>query len=192
MVHITDQRLTLPEFLAMPEADRTYEFVEGRAIPKTLPRFLHTSLQKALLILLDTWCRGRGRVELEWGVILKRRGEDWVPVPDLTYFSYHRLAADWLEDSAYPVPPELVVDIISTQKSFGEILEKATDYLAAGIDRVWVLDSQVKSITVFAPNAQPRIYQKHQAIFDPLFPDLHLTAQEVFQRAGLPSGGNNF
>ena len=52
---------------------------------------------------------------------------------DLTYVSYHRLAADWLEDEACPVIPELVIEIISPGQTFGDMIDKATYYLQAGI-----------------------------------------------------------
>jgi len=34
MVQSSNQRLTLEEFLALPEGDVTYEFVNGEAVPK--------------------------------------------------------------------------------------------------------------------------------------------------------------
>lgn len=34
MVQSSNQRLTLKEFLALPEGDITYEFVNGEAVPK--------------------------------------------------------------------------------------------------------------------------------------------------------------
>jgi Uma2 family endonuclease len=33
MVQSSNQRLTLEEFLALPEGDITYEFVDGEAVP---------------------------------------------------------------------------------------------------------------------------------------------------------------
>ncbi len=55
-----------------------------------------------------------------------------MPVPDLLYVSYERLSRDWNEDEPCPVPPELVIEIISPGQSFGEMTEKATDYLTLG------------------------------------------------------------
>lgn len=44
------QRLTLAEFLAIPESDQNYEFVDGQAIRKMSPKRFHASLQAELLI----------------------------------------------------------------------------------------------------------------------------------------------
>jgi Uma2 family endonuclease len=89
-------------------------------------------------------------------------------------------------DEACPTAPELVIEIISPGQSFGDLAEKATDYLKAGVSRVWVIDSQARSITVFYPDAPPQTYRGTVPITDTLLPGLQLTAQQVFQQAGLP------
>jgi Uma2 family endonuclease len=190
MVQTTGQRLTLAEFLALPEGDVIYEFVNEQAVPKfssseMSPKFFHSSITGALFILLSQWSQQRGRVRIEWAVALTRANEPWVPVPDLTYVSYDRLPANWVQDEPCPVSPELVIEIISPGQTFGEMIEKATDYLAAGIACVWVIDPRVKSITVFWPDALPRTYRGDRAIENPILPGLRLTAQQVFEQAGL-------
>jgi Uma2 family endonuclease len=190
MVQTTGKPLTLEEFLALPEGDVIYELVNGQAVPKfqppdMAPKFFHSSITGALFILLSQWSQQQGRVRIEWAVSLTRADESWVPVPDLTYVSYERLPAEWMVDEACPVPPELVIEIISLGQTFGEMTEKATDYLTAGVSRVWVVDPKAKTITVFIPNAAPKTYRGNTAISDPLLPRLSLTTQQVFQQAGL-------
>jgi Uma2 family endonuclease len=192
MLQSPNKRLTLEEFLALPEGDVTYEFVNGEAIPKykndeMSPKFFHSRFQKTLLILLDRCLQNQGRVEVEWAVKLKIKNEDWLPVPDLTYVSYNLLPADWLQDEACPVPPELVIEIISPGQTFGEMTEKAADYIKAGVSRVWVVDTKARTITIFAPASVPITYRDNQLISDDLLPGLEITPNEVFQRAGLIS-----
>ena len=82
---LTETSLTLEEFLSLPINDTAYELVDGQAIPKMSPKFFHSRLQKTLLFIFEKWSQNRGRIEVEWGIILKKNGKDWVPVPDLTY-----------------------------------------------------------------------------------------------------------
>ncbi|WYL96165.1 MAG: Uma2 family endonuclease [Gloeotrichia echinulata IR180] len=190
MIQSYIKRLTLEEFLALSEGDVTYEFVNGEAVPKykndeMSPKFFHSRVQKTLVILLDQCFHNQGRLEVEWAVKLQLENEDWIPVPDLTYVSYNRLAADWLEDEACPVAPELVIEIISPGQTFGEMTQKATDYLKAGVSRVWVVDTKAKTITVFAPSSLPITYRGNQVITDELLPELEITPNAIFQRAGL-------
>lgn len=190
MVQSSNKRLTLEQFLALPEGDVTYEFVNGEAVPKykddeMSPKFFHSTVQKTLLILLDQCFHNQGRVEVEWAVKLKRQNQDWMPIPDLTYVSYNRLPADWLLDEACPIAPELVIEIISPGQTFGEIAEKATDYLKGGVSRVWVVDTKARTVTVFALSSLPITYRHHQVITDDLLPELEITPNAIFQRAGL-------
>ncbi len=176
-------KLTLTEFLTLPETDITYEFINGEAFPKMSPKYFHSSLTTAFWVLIGQWCQDRGRAVVEWAVMLKRQGEDWVPVPDVTYVSYDRLPADWMRDEPCPVPPELAIEIISQGQTFKQFIEKAADYLNAGVDRVWVVDPPSRSITVFYGDRPPQTYTDTNPIIDPIFPNLELTAEQVFQQA---------
>ena len=178
-------RLTLQEFFNLPEGDRPYELVNGQAIPKMSPKSFHSAVQAALIVLLQGWSQGKGRIYPEWAIKLTRNGQDWVPVPDLTYISYDRLSADWMLDEACPVAPELAIEIISPGQSFGNLAKKATDYLQAGVSRVWLIDTQAKSVTIFYPDSLPQTIESSTAIVDDLFAELKLTPQQIFQQAGL-------
>jgi Uma2 family endonuclease len=86
----------------------------------------------------------------------------------MTYVSYRLLPADWLKDEACPIAPELVIEIISPGQTFAEMTEKATDYLQAGVLRVWVVDAKAKAITVFYPDAPPQTKRGNDTLADSL------------------------
>ncbi len=176
--------LTLEEFLALPETDVTYELKDGQAVAKMSPKFFHSQIQKTLLFLLHQWSENIGRVEPEWAIVLTRNNKNWVPVPDLTYISFERLPADWMKDEACPVPPELIIEIISPGQSFGDLAEKAVDYLNAGVLRVWIVDTQARSITIFYPSTPPQTLRGTKGLTDFLLEGLQLTPQEIFRQAG--------
>jgi Uma2 family endonuclease len=180
-----DTKLTLEEFLALPEGDVNYEFVEGQAVPKVSPKFFHSTLQLALGSLLRAWCKGKGRVGSEWAILLKRKGEDWAPVPDLTYISYERLPKSWKRNEACPAVPELVIEIISPDQTMKEFEDKAKDYFAAGVSRVWVVDPEGISIRVFFPDGSSQVYTNTMPILDSILPGLELTTRQIFEEAEL-------
>lgn len=64
---------------------------------------------------------------------------------------------------------------------------KATDYLVAGVLRVWVVDPRARSITVFYPEAPPQTWTGEMVLTDSLFEGLELTAQQVFEKVNLPA-----
>ncbi|ARV60981.1 hypothetical protein BZZ01_22265 [Nostocales cyanobacterium HT-58-2] len=181
----TGNKLTLEEFLALPEGDVNYEFVDGYAVPKVSPKFFHSTLQLTLGFLLRTWCQGKGRVGAEWAILLKRKGKDWAPVPDLTYISYERLPKSWKRNEACPIPPELVIEIISPDQTMKEFDDKAEDYFAAGVSRVWIVDPESVNIKVFFSVDSSKVYTDDMPIVDVLLPRLELTVRQIFEEAEL-------
>lgn len=177
------QNLTLEEFWQLPSEDTSYELVEGQAIPKVSPKYFHSALQEALLVLFRTSCRAQGRIKPEWSVILKRKNKDWVPTPDLTYISFKRLPQHWRKNEACPVPCDLAIEIISPEQSFKQLAEKAQDYLVAGVLSVWVVHPEWQNITVFSENNQ-RVYQGSDMITDDLLP-VSLSVNQIFAEADL-------
>lgn len=186
---ITDQeavpKLTLEAFLRLPESDESYELINGEAVKKMSPKFFHSRLTSAFWCELSGWADEVGQVAIEWSVVLKRKGKDWVPVPDLLYVSYSRLGSEWKEDVPCPVLPELAIEIVSTDQAFNQLVEKATDYLRAGIDRVWVVYPPMRSITVFFADRPPETHRGDRLLTDELFPDLAVTAEQFFIKAGI-------
>jgi Uma2 family endonuclease len=180
--------LTLTEFFNLPpdEEDKTYELVDGQAIAKMSPKFFHAKLTYTLLNLLYQCCGSKGEVCPEWAIALTKKGRDWVPVPDIVYISYERLPIDWNENQACPVPPDLVIEIISPGQTFGKIATKAQNYLSAKVLRVWVIDSEEKSITIFYPDTPPQTYIGKEIIQDSLFVGLEFTPEQVFTIAKIP------
>jgi len=184
----TKTELTLEEFFALPEGegDITYEFIDNLAVPKMSPKKFHSRLTRSLIKILEQWGEERGEIGVEWAVKLTRLGRDWVPVPDLLYVSYKRLSPDWNQDEACPVAPELVIEIISPEQTFGQLAAKAKNYLDAKVLRVWVVDSKARSITVFYPDAAPQTYMGDTLLKYPLFDGLEFTAEQLFQMAKIP------
>ena len=181
-------KFSLQEFLAMSiSCDRT-ELINGEIITKVSPTSPHSRAQKRLLRRLDDWCEATniGEVNPEWIVTLKRNGVDWAPVPDLTYISMSRIPTDWDGQGTCPGIPELVIEIISPGQSFGEMTSKATDYLLAGVDRVWVVDNQAQSVTVFGGSDFPQTFWDNDTISDVLLPGLAIALTDIFVPRRLP------
>ncbi|EAZ94127.1 Uma2 family endonuclease [Crocosphaera chwakensis] len=185
MQSLTRTSLTIDEFLSSPLANENYEFFNGELTQKMSPKRSHSRVQSQLLILLNDWSENRGEVDIGWAVRLKRDGKDWCPIPDLLYVFFAKLGNITLEDDACPIPPDLVIEVISQGQSFGDLSEKAEAYLKAGVDRVWLIDTQVKKITIFYPDSPPETKQGNDSLEDNILPNLSLKPQFIFEKAGL-------
>lgn len=178
-------KLSLQEFLDIPQDDLIYELKEGAAIAKMAPKRFHSRLTCAFHLLLHHWSQTRGEVGIEWAVTLQRNGEDWVPVPDLLYISYDKLPRERFADEACPIPPDLVIEIISPGQLLGDLISKATDYLLSGVSRVWLVDSIAKTITIFYPDSPPQTKRNQDIIKDEILPELEFSVNDIFQQAGI-------
>ena len=69
-------------------------------------------------------------------------------------------------------PPE---EIISPNQTMQEFEEKAKDYFAARVTRVWVIDPEVILIRSFLTDGPSQIYTDNMLIVDELLPGLELT-----------------
>jgi Uma2 family endonuclease len=185
MQALTQTTLTLDEFLSSPLANENYEFFNGELMQKMSPKRSHSRVTLTLSRILDDWSQNNGEVGIEWAVRLQREGKDWCPIPDLLYISFGKLGEIILEDDACPIPPELVIEIISPAQSFSDLSGKAEAYLKAGVDRVWIVDNQVQKVTIFYPDSPPKTQQGNDSLADHLFPNLTLTPQALFTKAGL-------
>jgi len=179
-----DQKMSLAEFLASPESGDRYEFVDSKVVKKVSPKRFHAALQGVLYRYLGDLFEGKGFVYPEWGIVLKRNGQDWCPVPDLTYISLERLPAD-VGNEMCPVPTELAIEIMSEGQTFREFVAKASDYLNAGVLRVWVIDPLSRTLTVFYPDRAPETYRGDRLLTDELFQDLAVTVEQFFVKAGI-------
>jgi Uma2 family endonuclease len=178
MVNATTKKLTKAEFWALADAaDITYELIDGIAVPKMSPKYFHARSARRILNILEAWAKNRGRAEMEWAFDL---GEDSTPVPDLIYVSFDRLPESWNENAACPVPPELAIEIISPGQTFGQMTQKASNYLTGGVLQVWVVDPAAKSVTVFYLDRAHRTYMGGGAIEDDLFPELSVVLDRIF------------
>ena len=179
-------KLSLQEFLALPQSSDRYELVDGKLVAKMNPTTPHSRVQKRLWGRIDDWCdeTGIGEVNPEWAVALKRLGVDWSPVPDLTYISSDRVPPNWDGEGVCPGIPVLVVEILSLLQTFGQMTQKATDYLLTGIDRVWVVDTIASSVTVFQLASLPQTFWSDGTIEDPLLPGFVLLVSSLFAKRG--------
>jgi Uma2 family endonuclease len=114
---------------------------------------------------------------MEWAFDLS---DNYTPVPDLIYVSFDRLPASWNENTACPVIPELAIEIISPGQSFGQMTQKASNYLIGGVLQVWIVDPVAASVTVFYVDRVPVTYMGNGVVTDDLFPALSVPLDQIF------------
>jgi Uma2 family endonuclease len=67
------------------------------------------------------------------------------------------------------------------------MMSKVADYLLAGVDRVWVVEPHVSSITIFRPSTLPKTFWEADTISDNLLPGLAIALTDIFAPRRLPN-----
>jgi Uma2 family endonuclease len=82
----------------------------------------------------------------------------------------------------YDAPPVLAVEILSPSDTNENVWEKLHTYLEADVQRVWLVDPELKIVTVHRPDAEPALFNVKQTIADdPVLPGLTLAIADIFR-----------
>lgn len=175
------EEVSLPAISSEVESDR-----QVVTVSQMFPKLFHSRVTGALYKIVSQWGDELGEVGIKWTIKLNRQGEDWLSVPDLSFIPYDKLPIESLQDEVCAIAPELIINIMPGERSFRELVENAIAYLEAGVERVWLVDYQARTITIFYANSRPRNYTGKMQLIEPLFEGLELTPEQIFQQAKLP------
>ena len=135
--------MTLEEFL---ESDlEGYEYVKGELIPMPAASAEHGIISARLFLNLGLYVREKQLGEVVTPDTGFQVGER-VLKPDIAFISAAQLPDDL--SKAFPVPPDLAVEVVSPSDAFRRVFEKAFAYLEAGTQIVWVIEPGSKTVTV--------------------------------------------
>ncbi|MFZ4816376.1 MAG: Uma2 family endonuclease [Phototrophicaceae bacterium] len=161
LTEVTPSRtgMRLSEFMAYSSDDR-FELIDGVMIPKMATIFVHTFIANLLAELINIWAQfgGAGRAFVEATFVLADTPtSDWVTgsrIPDVAYISAERLqhyrasVPDWRTRPLMLIP-DLVIEVVSPNDKYTEIIDKVNRYLQDGVKRVWVVNPEQRQVVVY-------------------------------------------
>src|SRR5688500_6851267 len=87
------------------------------------------------------------------------KNPDTVRAPDGAWISWSSLKAHSFPEDDYPdAAPNLAIEIVSANDRDVDIAQQVRDFLDAGTDRVWVVRSKQRTVTVHRPNGDSHTY----------------------------------
>jgi Uma2 family endonuclease len=137
---VIQKHLTLEEFHRF-EHSRTdgprYEYWFGKAVPKAMPTWLHSTLQRLLTDLLESLGYYTA-VELALRIL-----PAWHPKPDV--------AAATFREHPYPTKPiEIVAEVLSPADEPRAVNEKCQLYEQSGIGQIYVFDPEKRTAKLWS------------------------------------------
>jgi Uma2 family endonuclease len=170
-----DRWVLLPE-----NAGRDYEFIAGKVrevVSNNYSSRIALKIGMKIGVYLD-------RHDIGW--MTGADGGYWIAgeryIPDLAFMSYER--QDDAPSVAYnPVPPNLVIEVLSPGNEDFEMAVKIANYLSEGCI-VWLVDPQTSQVSVMVP-AQPAQKLSIDDTIDggEILPGFQLPVRDIFPQA---------
>jgi len=149
---LRDREMTVEDLYVMPDDGFNHELQAGMLVSEPAPGFRHGRIMAAIAELLRAHVK-----QLRLGVVLAgdsgfilARKPDTVRGPDVAFVSRERFERSGDTVRAFAGAPDLAVEVVSPSNAPAAMHAKVADYLAAGTRRVWVVDPEARTVTVYA------------------------------------------
>ena len=176
---VTRTRLTLEEFLALPEIDeKRLELIDGEVYAKMSPRWGHGFIAGEFYAAL----REYGSAAVEPRAVIPPSGnvEGSAPIPDVAFYRSGRPGPhDWMT-----LPPDIAIEVLSPGQRIPDVRPKIDAYLAFGIREVWIVDPANRAVEVLREQSRVSLDDR-ASLSTPLVPGFRMSLKELFDKAGV-------
>ncbi|WP_017305300.1 Uma2 family endonuclease [Spirulina subsalsa] len=175
------QKLTLTEFLALPETEPACEFFAGEVSQKPMPKGRHSCLQYEVCNAINQVAK-RDKIAYAFPELRCTFG-DRSFVPDIAVFQWHNIP--FLPDGEVPdrfeIPPDWVIEILSPEQKVNQVIAKILYCMEQGSQLGWFVDPDDRSILVFWCDRPPVIISAQNSLPTLAGIELNLTAEQIVQ-----------
>ena len=186
----TKKLMTAEEFcdwVHQPEQEnKWFELVRGEVIELSSPTKPHGAVCMTVGYLLTAYSYQRGIGYLtcnDSGVILER-DPDTVRGPDVAFYEDANTFAE-LHPKYGEVPPRLAIEVLSPNDRANKVLRKINDYLRCGVELVWIIDPEIRTVTTHQPGKpQVELTENQELTGEEILPGFRCLVSEFFR---LPS-----
>ena len=102
--------------------------------------------------------------------------------PDASFVSARRMGAAQIPSRGYPtLAPDLVVEVVSHNDLFQEVVDKVQQWLGAGVSRVWVIDPATRTVEVRRPDGSNTVLDEADELDgEDVLPGFTCTVADLF------------
>ncbi|HOM50215.1 MAG TPA: Uma2 family endonuclease [Phycisphaerae bacterium] len=164
----TETLMTAAEFERIADQLGPCELVRGEVVKLSPGAGPHSSVSGKIVAILGAWAlqSKAGRVWTNETGLLVEQQPDTVRAVDALYYSYQRLARGTYPRGFQTTPPELAIEVVGRGRGWTDLLRKTSEYLAMGVDRVWIVDPASRAVHVFRPDSEPVIMAGQDVLTD--------------------------
>ena len=171
--------LTLETFLKLPyiEESPAWEYIDGTALQKPMPKTRHAILQKHLLRAIDN-CSEEYTTLPELRCTFGGRSV----VPDVVVIKWDKIPFDEAgepEDN-FLQAPDWTIEILSPDQSSNRVTANILHCLKYGSQLGWLIDPSDRTILVFRPQQEPVIFSQSDRLPILAGIELEINAVQIF------------
>jgi Uma2 family endonuclease len=180
MTSTASQRITLEEFLKLPETKPASEYIDGEIIQKPMPKGRHSRLQGKLCTTVNQVTED-SKIAYAFPELRCSFG-GWSIVPDVAVFQWHRISfnADGEVPDNFELPPDWTIEILSPEQKPNKVIGNILHCLNHGCRLGWFIDPDDRSVLQFFPGQQPELLQGSDRLLVLEEIELELTVERVF------------
>lgn len=175
-------KLSLAEFLEMPETKPAREYINGNIYQKPMPKGKHSRLQIRLATRINHVAEPE-RIASAFPELRCTFGGRSI-VPDISVFSWQRIPVDANGEieNTFEIYPDWTMEILSPDQSPTRVINNILFSLDRGTELGWFIDPQERMIMTFKPRQQPEVRQEGDMlpVLSSLENLLQLSVQDVF------------
>lgn len=184
----TKTRLSLEEFLALPETEPPSEYFDGEVVQKVSPNIPHSALAAWLASRFLEWSARQEPCLVGVEGRHMSRSHNKAYLPDVHVTKRSRLAGHETE-SPMTVTPDVVVEVLSPEDRPSDVLRKVELYRELEVPAFLLVDPIERSIREYRAGSPSRTYAEGDSLdLSPVLPGLVLDLAELF--AVIPEPGN--
>jgi Uma2 family endonuclease len=174
-------KLSLAEFLQLPETKPANEYIDEKIYKKPMPKGKHSAIQTFLAPAINQVGIPKKAVRAFTELRCTFGGRSIIP--DITVFSWQRipLDANGEIENTFEIAPDWAIEILSPEQSPTRVIDKILFCLNHGTELGWLIDPQERLIIIFKPEHQPEIREgKENLPILGLLEDWQISVQDVF------------
>jgi len=172
--------MTVEEFMNIDDEPNRHELIEGELLTMPPPKLLHGRITANLIMILGQHVKANrlGQICAEGGFHIER-DPDTVLGPDVSFIASARTGEP--EDSYYPGPPDLAVEVLSPGDRKGLTERKLGLWLEAGTKSVWHVNPRRRTVEVIASTGERRTLHETDELVDDTVPGFRVKVSEIFE-----------
>ncbi|MCC5639560.1 Uma2 family endonuclease [Nostoc sp. CHAB 5844] len=182
MIKTPTRRISLEEFLQLPETKPASEYIDGEIFQKPMPQGKHSRLQGELTTTINNVVEPQ-KIALAFPELRCTFGGRST-VPDVAVFAWERIPVDEKGNIAnvFNTYSDWTIEILSPEQSTTKVTKNILHCLNHGTSLGWLIDPEEYCVLVYPPHQQLIYLENEQDILPipDLVSDLHLTLGQLF------------